>query len=453
MESTRPKRNKDKRQNDYNAPLSQIRASYDICIIGGGVSGMTAAIVAAETHPKASVCILEKKETLGKKLLATGNGRCNITNNQCEDFELTEQFLYQHGIWIKHEAEGRMYPKSEQAASVLELLESQLKLLGIEVIVGANVISAVKAPKHLHFAGAKELETEFILTVEQSEKQRTTTCKKLLIASGGKAAPQFGTTGDGYGFARNLGHEVVKIAPALMPICCEGIKKDLKGVRAKGKVTLLKNGQHVVEELGEVQFTEDGLSGICIFNVSRYLKLEEQELTGMNGSLEQAFRQYEIELDFASETEHEELEKLLLDRKKIMAGLPAMGILLSLVPAALAETILSKAGVQNQEELTIEYLSESQIKKLTEELKKSRYTVIGGKGWKFAQCTSGGVSLQEIHLESMESKLVQGLFFAGEVVDYDGPCGGYNLQHAWMTGIKAGRGMAQEIHKNGGLDV
>lgn len=425
--------------------IVQQKTDYDICIIGGGASGMTAAIVAAETNPNASICVIEKKESLGKKLLATGNGRCNITNNRCEDFTLTENFLYNHGILIKHEAEGRMYPKSEQAASVLELLEEQIKMLHIHVKFGVNVGSILKKQEH------------FEIIIEQADGQRTWSCRKLLIATGGKAAPQFGTTGDGYSFARSLGHHVEKLAPSLMPICCEGVEKELKGVRAKAKVSLLKNGQPLVmtggcefscpkigplvEELGEVQFTEDGLSGICIFNLSRFLKLEVKDQ--LANAIEQAFRQYQIEMDLIPEMEQEEVKNLLRARKKIMAELPLRTWLLSLVPVQLGESYLRVAVGESWKNMKVEEITDAQINKLVELLKKRRYTVTGGKGWKSAQCTAGGVSLQEVHIETMESKLIQGLFFAGEVLDYDGPCGGYNLQHAWITGMKAGQAMAR----------
>lgn len=410
---------------------------------------MTAAIVAAETNPNASICVIEKKESLGKKLLATGNGRCNITNNRCEDFTLTENFLYNHGILIKHEAEGRMYPKSEQAASVLGLLEEQIKMLHVHVKLGMNVVSILKRQEH------------FEINIEQSDGRRQWSCRKLLIATGGKAAPQFGTTGDGYSFARNLGHHVEKLAPALMPICCEGIEKELKGVRVKAKVSLLKNGQPLVlaggcesarlnpeigtlvGELGEVQFTEDGLSGICIFNLSRFLKLEVKNQQA--NAIEQAFRQYQIEIDLMPEMDQEEIKNLLTTRTKMMAELPLKTWLLSLVPVQLGEKFLSVAIDEGWKELKIKDITDAQINKLVELLKKSRYSVTGGKGWKAAQCTAGGVSLQEINKETMESKLIQGLFFAGEVLDYDGPCGGYNLQHAWVTGMKVGQAMAREI--------
>lgn len=429
--------------------IVQQKIDYDICIIGGGASGMTAAIVAAETNPNASICVIEKKESLGKKLLATGNGRCNITNNRCEDFTLTEDFLYRHGILLKHEAEGRMYPRSEQAASVLGLLEEQIKRLHVHVELGINVVSILKKQEY------------FEMNIEQAAGQRQWFCRKLLIATGGKAAPQFGTTGDGYSFARSLGHRVGKLAPSLMPICCEGIEKELKGVRAKAKVSLLKNGQPlnlaggckaarlkpqigtVVEELGEVQFTEDGLSGICIFNLSRFLKLEVNAQQA--NAIEQAFRQYQIEIDFIPEMEPEEVKNLLMIRKKMMAGLPLKTLLLSLIPVQLGDSLLCVSVGESCKVLKTEEITDAQINKLVELLKKSRYLVTGGKGWKAAQCTAGGVSLQEINKKTMESELIQGLFFAGEVLDYDGPCGGYNLQHAWVTGMKAGQAMAREI--------
>lgn len=403
---------------------------FDVCIIGGGASGLTAAISVMETNPRLSVCILEKKEELGKKLLATGNGRCNITNSLCKDFEVVEEFLNNSGIVLKEEDEGRMYPKSEQAASVLELLKWKVKDLNVDIFTKCEVLSVM----------TNESEG-FNVNVDCSNEKVFIPCNKVLLACGGKAGPQFGTTGDGYGIAKTFGHIVSKIHPVLMPIECEGIKKTLKGTRAKCKVILLKNNQIITEEKGEIQFTADGLSGICIFNISRFIKFEEN----LDITLDKAFRQYSIEIDFLPQMEEAEVIEFLENRRFLLAEMPAEMYLASIVNMKLGQQIIGDALEDNN--INIGNITNAGIEEIAMLLKSSRYVVTGAKGWKEAQCTGGGIATEQINLETMESKFVKGIYFAGELVDYDGPCGGFNLHNAWLTGIKAGKGIAKSLNK------
>lgn len=404
---------------------------FDVCIIGGGASGLAAAISAMEKKPTLRVCIVEKKEELGKKLLATGNGKCNITNSSCTEYEVVKGFLNNNGIVLKEEDEGRMYPQSGQAASVLELLKWRVKKLNVTTFTNCHVLSVIKS------------ESEgFKVNIDCANEKVIIPCKKVILACGGKSGPQFGTTGDGYGIAKSFGHSISRIYPVLVPLECEGVKKSLKGIRVKGKVTLLKNEQPITEETGEIQFTVDGLSGICIFNLSRYIKLE----LNSNITLDEAFRQYSIEIDFLPEMEEEEVIEFLKDRRFLMSEMPAEIYLASIINMKLGEQIIEE--ILKDKSSTIGNITYEGVEEIAMLLKSSRYVVTGAKGWKEAQCTGGGIVLDEVNLETMESKISEGIYFTGELLDYDAPCGGFNLHNAWLTGIKAGRGVAEALTQN-----
>src|SRR5665648_804205 len=350
---------------------------------------MSLAIEAARKNLQAKVEIIEKNSSLGKKILATGNGKCNVSNINGKDIASVLLLFESIGLMIRKEDEGRLYPYSEQASSVVEAFEREIDRLGIKKRFNTEVEGIEKSKNGF----------EIIL-----KKGNPVYADRIAVTTGGKAAPQFGTTGDGYRFAKSLGHSITKLAPTLMPVICEGEFGSIKGVRAKGTATLLKNGNPLAIEKGEIQFTDQGLSGICIFNLSRLIKIDE----GMK--FEDGFREYSIMLDFVPETSAPMLTDYLLQKQKKMPD--------------------GKAP---------------EMEKLSQAVKALICTVTGGKGWREAQCTSGGVASEEINMNTMESKLVKGLFFGGEIIDYDGPCGGYNLQNAWLNGIKAGHNIVKEI--------
>ena len=405
----------------------------DICIIGGGASGIIAAIAARMEDPDVSICIIEKKDKIGSKLLATGNGRCNFTNALCENSSKILDFFHVLGIKARVEEQGRIYPYSGRAKDVVNVFESYLNAHNIKVYTefvaeGLNFhTSDSHAPGRIDISGnGKKL-----------------SAKKVLLATGGKAGPQFGCSGDGYKMAREAGHTVTKVIPALSPVECEGSFEKLKGVRARASVTLYKKGNAVNTETGELQFTEYGLSGICIFNLSRDIRLEDGKFTD-----------YEISVDLLYDISIDELElelKFRMDNPDIPNG----NLLVSLVPEGLADFVLNRAGFnaapclehglkhdKNGRKFSI---SDEQIKQLAYLLKNLEFTVSNVKGWKFAQCTSGGIPVSEINMDTMESKIVKDLYFAGKLIDYDGPCGGYNLHNAWETGLKAGKAMAMKM--------
>lgn len=394
----------------------------DIVIIGGGAAGLCLAITGARENPKAQIQIIEKNDMLGKKLLATGNGKCNLSNRNAEGVASVLAFFKSIGLLIREENEGRLYPYSEQASSVVEVLEKEISRLGIQVKLNAEVERIEKTG------------TGFLTTLKNGE---VIISKKVGVATGGKASPQFGTTGDGYRFARDFGHRITRLAPTLMPVTCMGEWMKVKGVRAKGTASLFKKEKMLGMETGEIQFTEEGLSGICIFNLSRLLKIEEGH------SLLSGFSEYWIKLDLVSETTTEELAEYLLMKQKIMPEEKAPLLLHGILNNKLAHLVTQRAlGADFK---LVSTLTAQEIIKLSRTMKELDFQVTGGKGWKYAQCTSGGVALDEINKSTMESKIVNGLFFSGEIIDFDGPCGGYNLQNAWLNGLAAGHNIVKEV--------
>lgn len=385
----------------------------DICIIGGGAAGMIAAVAAKESNPSVKVAIIEKKSSLGKKLLATGNGKCNISNINCIGHGPVLDFFSNIGIETRTDSEGRIYPYTEEARVVVDSLVNSLKKYGVEVIDNKAVTEIEKTENN-----------NFVVKMEKFQLE----AKKVLIATGGKAAPEFGTSGDGYKWARTFGHNITKLMPILTGVETEENFEKFAGNRIKGLVSLYYKGEIIFQEAGEIQFTKEGLSGICIFNLSRFLVIPDGK------SFEDGFDDYRISIDFYT-GEYDELVELL--RKRVTNdNLGREDILCCIVRKPFAEDILHRAEIKDNK------AKEQDIPRIATLVKNWTVGVKRVKGWKFAQATKGGIELSEINTDTMESRLCRGLYFAGEIIDFDGPCGGYNLENAWETGIKAGRAMA-----------
>ena len=375
---------------------------FDICIVGGGAAGMTAAIYAKEECSDLKILIIEKKNQLGKKILASGNGKCNLSNRACEKVDETLAFFERLGILTRTDREGRLYPYTEESRAVLEALKNRINQLGIEVRTSTEVLEIEK-------------KKDFILHLKNGAVE----AKKVLVACGGKAGPQFGTTGDGYRWAKAFGHTVEKPIPVLTGVDVKEDIASMAGIRAKGEIALRYKEQEIFREQGEIQFTKTGLSGICVFNLSRYL-LIPKDRTFADG-----FDDYEILIDFFPEEEN----LLPILRKREAMGFTGERVLEYLVHRPIG--------------LWIFQMAKGDLEKTAHLLKHFPLRPKGAKGWDFAQATKGGVSLTEVDSNTMESKLVSGLYFAGEVLNFDGPCGGYNLQHAWETGKTAGKEMTR----------
>lgn len=401
-----------------------MKESYDIAIIGGGASGLAAAVTAARRADNISVAVFEKKDVTGKKLSATGNGRCNISNIRCEGLEQVMDFFSSVGVSVRKDEEGRFYPYGEDAGEVTSLLTACALNEGTEIFLNSEITGMEAKPDggFLLFVGGKG-------TGAAGKGCKRIEAKNVLLAAGGKSYASLGTTGDGYIMARKLGHSVGKLVPALTAIeVCEDLSA-LKGVRAKAEASLYKDGEMIFSERGEVQFRADSLSGICIMNMSRFIRREYD---------------YEIGINPVADFGGDELLSMIESRFSIK-GFNAEDALKTLVKRPLAELALRRAGLKPQEKAAAVLCGtdrRQRLDNLAGSLQDMRFEVKGLKGWNEAQVTAGGVSLAEVDPLTMESKIVPGLFFSGEVLDYDGPCGGYNLHHAWLTGIRAGKGMA-----------
>jgi predicted Rossmann fold flavoprotein len=398
-----------------------------VAVIGGGAAGMMAALSASRILSAGEVILLEKNSVLGRKLSATGNGRCNFSNRFCrwqdyggQDLSLvrhafdhlgpagTEALFEELGIMAREESEGRLYPYSEQASAVTDALRDALKDNGVTVCLDTEVTRVKKS------------ENRFIVEYDGGSVQ----ARSLIIATGGKAGHRYGSTGDGYGFAKSFGHTLRRPLPALVQIVTEnGVSGRLRGVRAKGAVSLIKGQELVAREEGEIQFIENGLSGICIFDLSRLL-----------GEDPAAFR---IRIDLFPEYSSDRLLELLESRKRKFTNRPAESLLVGMLHDKLITLYLELSGVDAGSSVC--QVDEAQLLCLSRLLKCREVAIKGTKGWIEAQVTVGGVKREEVCGETLESKLVPGLFFAGEVLDIDGKCGGWNLQWAWSSGWTAGQ--------------
>lgn len=424
-------------------------ARYDIAVIGGGPAGLMAALAAAEAGKysgKLSIAVLEKNPRVGKKLLITGNGRCNLTNQKLEmcryhgDIAEAERvlellppqkvvrFFEEKGLLCREEGQGRVYPQSGQASSVLDVLRLHLSRLGVEERCGFPLVSLKKTER-------------FFLV--QSSTGETAEAARVILACGGKAAPQTGSSGDGYVLAKSLGHSVNEVFPALLQVKTEPERvKALKGIRCPALVRLLADGKALQEESGEVQFADGCLSGICVFQLSRRVGkwMQDKKTTGRHpaGLLE-------ISLDLLEGRRESEVLSILKRRAALSPPLPLTEFLTGIVNKRLGQELIKRIGLQNAE---AGLLRESQLWNLAALLKDFRFPVLGVMPWANAQVTAGGVPLKEIDCTTMASKRSRGLYLAGEVLNVDGDCGGYNLQWAWASGMLAGRACARSLEED-----
>lgn len=400
----------------------------EIAVIGGGASGLAAAINAARLGRK--VVILEAQNRVGRKLLATGNGRCNIANtlsdkkiNECyrgKNFApilmaapLSEviDFLKSVGISLRQEADGRLYPRSEQASAVLDLLRLETESLGIETICDARVNSIEPHGDH------------FNITYDGGVLES----QKVIAAFGGAASPQLGGCEDGYTILKKLGHKASSPKPSLLPLLCSSkILRSLKGVRIHCDISLVKSGKVLRRESGELQFTENALSGIAVFQLSSVYARTGGDY---------------ISVDVFPEYSTGSLFKLFSDMRSALKKLPAGDFLSGLVNKRVAQSLIKQVSPLD---LPSGKLSDIQLKKLASISKDWQFDITVPADWKQAQVTSGGVFLDQFD-SRLESRLVPGLYACGELLDCDGDCGGYNLRWAWSSGIIAGRSAAEGL--------
>ena len=375
-----------------------------IGIIGAGASGMAAALTAAENQDN-HVILFERQARVGKKLLATGNGRCNLTNLKasCDAYhgeqpafaapaiakygvEDTLKWFEDMGLLTVAEDSGRVYPYSDQANSVVDVLRFALENENIELKLGFEVSKIKKTEAGFAVAG----------------KDETVICDRLIVACGGLAGTQLGGSMSGYQILRSMGHRVSQLRPTLVQLKTADNVASLKGVRANCKATILKDGAVFAESTGEIQFTEYGISGPVVFEISR-------DVCAQKG-------QWTCRLDFLPGVSDKKLASMICRGGEEMLT----GILHNRLGK-----ILSKAGSYD-------------MAAVCAAVKGFELNLLEPMGMDKAQVTAGGVYTRDFDPETMESKLVPGLFACGEVLDIDGDCGGFNLQWAWSSGRCAG---------------
>jgi predicted Rossmann fold flavoprotein len=399
-----------------------------IAVIGGGAAGLVASIVASKSG--ADVTIFEKMDKVGKKILATGNGRCNYTNmnmsykcfhgkniKQAEqvlqflDLKKTLSFFEQLGIYPYVDESGKVYPNSLQASSVLDVLRYEVSRLNINEITDFEVKELRKNKDKFSIIGLKE----------------TYYADKVILATGGKASPQLGSDGSGYIIAEAFGHKIIEPFPALVQLKLEGkFFKRISGVRFDGIVKGFTDKDIIREEMGELLFTDYGISGPPVLQISRMV-IEKIK----NG--EQAY----ISVDMFPNMNKNELYDLLSDRFSKIGYKSLEDSLIGFINKKLIPVVLTEAGFDNKEE-KCEKLSKKEIYKIVYILKEWKFKVTGHNTWQQSQVTAGGVDLSGLKSNTLESNKVNGLFFAGEILDVDGDCGGFNLQWAWSSGYTAG---------------
>ena len=398
---------------------------YDTIIIGGGPSGMTSAIFAARKGLK--VCIVEHKDRVGKKILSTGNGKCNLTNmnmdaswfytgSKSDFFSVIEQFMPsaivdffgELGVLTLNK-NGYIYPRSEQASIVLDSLRNEVERLGVTVYTDALNSSINKNDKF-----------------NVSFNNITITSDKLILACGSKASPKTGSDGSGYKYAKEFNHPVIKVIPALVQLICkESFYKELQGVRCQGLVKVLVNNSVIAEDMGEIQLTAYGISGIPVFQISRVIKRQLDK--GTNPT---------ISMDFVTEYTKKELQSFLSNTLKAQPDTEFCQVLSGVLNKKLASVIIKECNLKPS--IACKNITSDNITYIVDKIKDFRVVPKDTNGFDNAQVCAGGVRLDEVDLNTMESKLVPGLYFAGEILDVDGKCGGYNLTWAFASGKVAG---------------
>ena len=405
---------------------------HDVIIIGGGASGMTAAITAKDFG--LDVAIVEGTDRIGKKILTTGNGRCNITNSLIsfpfENFhsandgffikslnkfsvEDTKAFFLNLGLPIIELEKGKNYPQSLQASSVVDILKMALEEREIPVYNSYKV-------KSIHKSKGK-----FTLSTG-NEDSSVIKCKKLIMACGGKSAPKTGSDGSGYTLAKSLGHSIIEPNPAIVQLKLSHNKlKALSGIKFNGYAEVLCDGKSIRKEFGEILFTDYGISGPPILQISR-----EASLGCFKG------KEVKILVDMMPNKSLKELEDFLEGHFAVFSCREVINSLIGVVNKKMIPILLREAGIDNLHKPCYE-LTWKEKKALINLMKSWEFKCIGTNGFQAAQVTTGGINTKEVDAETLQSKLVDNLYFCGELLDVDGDCGGFNLQWAWSSGFNA----------------
>lgn len=399
-----------------------------VVVIGGGASGLVAAIVASSNH---EVTVLESNDKCGKKILLTGNGKCNYWNEDInsshyhtDNMNILEKiitkenqkevlnFLGRLGIYprIKN---GYYYPYSNQATSVRTLLLNELEKRNIRIISNFKV-TEIKQENNMFMicSGDKKILAD-----------------QVIVATGSKACPKTGSDGSGYSLLESLGHHINPVTPSLVSLIGkESYFKDWEGVRSDSQVTLYVENQKVKEELGEIQLTNYGISGICTFNISGIATKSLMEK-----------KKVVVEINFLPSLK-ESFYDWFTKRNEEIPNHTIEELLESILPYKLMHVILKKAGIEKQ--TYWQKLTELERKNLTNMIERFSLKIVDSQGFDRCQVATGGISLKEINPNTMESSIIKGLYIVGELLDVDGICGGFNLAFAFISGYLAGRSIS-----------
>lgn len=445
----------------------------DVVIAGGGASGLAAAIELGVKAPELDVLVIEKMPEPGRKIRATGSGRCNISNTAAEKYGRIKAFFGMIGLVTKEYENGLVYPHSESAADVATLLTDRAKSLGVRFACGEEVMAVRTAPASLlsgPLPGSSNLfQLESVMKSRDGMRSIVTQCSFLIMATGGKAGPTYGTIGDGYRIAKNLGHSIVAPVPALTGIECAEWSAGaapcavaLGGTRSAGVVSLYRSAppeaekdreegggsreaasaagpEKIFEEAGEVQFTKYGLSGICVFNMTRHMRYDRKAGGGPGDFL--------VKIDlFPGRSISEYIKER---RDGAFSDAPVGEVLRAVLKEPLARYIIdrSSGGDPGFADLSIESLRDEEVGRIADNVHALSFHPASLRGWNDAQVTMGGVSLREIDASSAESLVKGGLYITGELADRDFPCGGYNLSNAWTTGLAAADDIAGKVRQ------
>ncbi len=400
---------------------------YDVAIIGAGPAGMMAAITASQDG--STVVLIEKNPQLGRKLLATGSGRCNLTNRYVTinryhgadpqfistvlkqfDQHATLEFFQDLGLVLREEDNGRIFPRNNQASSVVEVLRRRLAKNRVDVLLNTQVVDIETIP-------------EWRISLNN---ERLIQSDKLIIATGGRAAHYLGSSGDGWQWARKLGHSLTIIHASLVPIeTLEQWPKDVQGIKVEAGVWAVCGSKRISENAGDLLFTNYGVSGPAVM--------------AQAGSIAPLLKTSKVQLHinlFPDMTE-ERLDQIVLRILESGRGGTLKDALVGLLPGALIPVILKLAGFSETEQNAT--IPKSRRLDIVRTMRNLTLTVVKLRPLKEAQVTAGGLRSEEISAWSLESRLVKGLYFAGEILDVDGDSGGFNLQWAWSSGYVAGR--------------
>lgn len=408
-----------------------------IAIIGGGASGFMAGISAAKALKKnkidnVNIIILERLDRAGKKILATGNGKCNLTNintdinyyhSENPEFikeilskfkaEDTLKFFKDIGMLCRIEKDGRVYPYSNQSSTVLDLLRMEAQHKKVQEICNFEVKNITKQNKN------------FIIT-EKSGKQQI--ASQVIISTGGKSIPNLGSNGSGYELLTSLGHTLTNIFPALVQIKSSNtFVKTLNGIKVDGIATVVNNGKTLDKKRGEILFTEYGLSGIVIFELSRTV----------GKCLIESKNNINILLDIMPDFSEQALISMLEERKNKHGWKTLENFLTGIVNKKVGQMLIKSSSIMPLSKLA-ESLSKKDIINIVKTMKAWSFPSKETMSWNNSQVTAGGIKTDEFNPHTLESKLVENLYATGEILDVDGDCGGFNLQWAWSTGFIAG---------------